>query len=675
VSTICHTDIESFSESKLPKIGVYRYAEHPSTEVMCLMYKMDDGLVNMWLPYDPSFELSDAIYERFGEDPRVGEIYFGRECPPDIFLHAISGGQFRAHNAEFERVMLNGHPGQDIGFPKTKIKQWVCTAAKGAAHGLPRKLEKITAALGTPHQKDMTNHSIMMQLCRPRKKEDAPRWTPEADTSKYLAMYSYCIDDVECERDVDQAVPDLPPREQVLYMLDQKINQRGVYVDLPSVESAMIVRDQYKELLSDKCKEITGLSPNQTMKLKVWVAERYEIADLQAPTIDDAIVDPSIPAEVKRVLRIRRSHEMKAASKLDAIIRSVCADRRLHGMLMYYGASTGRWSSLLVQLQNLFRGVISDPNTAIDILTQEDLDWLRFMYDELDPMQVIASCIRGLITASPGKVLVCADYVAIEGRVTAWLAGQEDKLEVYRTHGKVYEHTAARLFGLSTDVEDLLLQKRTHPDQRFMGKTCELALGFQGGWRALVKAARKGGQVLEQDLATSTVYNWRDVNSNIKQLWYNLEDCFKAAINEPGSHPSMNKLIFHVKGDWLYMQLPSKRNLAYYKPEINRHGNPCYMGVDTYTRQWRRVETFGGRLVENAAQATARDILAHSMPNIERAGYPIILTVHDELIAEVPEGFGSVEEVEQIMADVPEWTDGLPVKAEGFSAVRYEKDM
>ena len=679
---LCHIDIETFSWAQLggqKGVGVYRYTEELGTEILCVMYAFDDGLINVWLPYIPSPALYLAVCENFNKDDlRVGTIAWGKGPPTDLSEHIESGGECRAYNSEFERVVTNGMPGQLIGFPPSTIEQWVCVMAKASVHGLPRKLEKVAQALDTDHQKDATGHTIMLQLCRPRKKAGALRWTPEADTGKYLHLYSYCIDDVLTERAVDAAVPELPPRERELFLLDQKINQRGVMVDLPGVNDAKAVRDQYKDVLKEKSREVCGLNPTQTGKLQEWVTERYKIPNLQAPTIDDAIRDPKIPAEVKQVLRIRRSHEMKAPSKLDAMLRSVCEDDRLHGMLKYYGAGTGRWASLLVQLQNLFRGVLSDPETAIEILKARDLDWLRCMYDEQDPMQVLASVIRGMLIAAPGKSLVCVDYSAIEARVVAWLAGQEDKLEVFRTHGKVYEATAAKLYSLyggNPTLEQLMTLKAEYPDERFIAKSCELALQFQGGWHALYKNCRKQGRDIEEDFARETVYGWRDANEKYQDLWANLETCFRQAIVEPGSYPKMNKLIFHVKGDWLYMQLPTGRRLAYYKPSINNDDELTYLGIDTFTRQWKRVVTYGGRLTNNAGEGIARDVMTHAMPNIEAAGYPIICTVHDEMILEVVDGFGSVEEVAEIACRPIDGLEGLPVKADGFRAKRYKKDQ
>ncbi len=678
--TVCHLDIETFSWAQLggpAGVGVYRYTEDLGTEILCNMYAFDDGLVNLWLPYIPSPALYLAICDRFNAaDTRVGTIAYGL-CPDDLDDHVRSGGECRAHNSEFERVVTNGQPGQDIGFPPSTIEQWVCTAAKGAAHGLPRKLEKIAQALGVEHQKDMTGHTVMLQLCRPRKKAGALRWTPEEDTDKYLDLYSYCIDDVECERDIDTAVPELSPREQRLFHLDQLINERGIRVDLPGVHDAKAVRDQYKAVLKAKSREVCGLNPTQTGKLQVWIDERYKIPNLQGPTLDDAIADPAIPTEVKQVLRIRRSHEMKAPSKLDAMLRAVCEDDRLHGMLKFYGAGTGRWASMLVQLQNILRGILSDPETAIEILKSRDLDWLRCMYDDVDIMAVLGSIIRGLLVAAPGKDLICVDYLAIEGRVVAWLAGQKDKLEVYRTHGKVYESTAAKLYNLyggDPTLDQLAGLKAEYPNERFIAKSCELALQFQGGYKALVKNCRKQGRDIEETFATETVYGWRDANAMIQTMWGNLEVCFREAINEPGSCPKLNRLIFSVQGDWMYMQLPTGRRIAYYKPAISQSDELTYLGVDTYTRQWRRVTTYGGRLTNNAAEGIARDCLSHAMPNIERADYPLICTVHDELITEVDEGFGSVEELAEIACQPIKGLEGLPVKADGFRSKRYRKD-
>ena len=518
-----------------------------------------------------------------------------------------------------------------------------------------------------------------MKLAKPRKpskNDKRTRWTYENAFDNYIWMYKYNVDDVLAERDLDHALPDLPPRERKVYILDQKINDRGIKFDREAIDDALYLIAEYKERIANNCIRLTGYKPTQRERMMDWLREQQcEIPDLQAPTIRDWLkVERN--RTIRQVLRIRQSHEMKAPSKYSKMLEAACPDDRLRGMFLYHGAATGRWASLIINLQNLFRGLIDDPDFAIDIFGDRDLDWLRTLFKE-DPMIVFASCIRGMLVADEGKILRCADYNSIEGRFTSWLAGQEDKLEIYRTHGKVYEHTAAQIFQMDDSLDALLAMKTEHPDERFAGKTSELALGFQGAVAALNRMARKEGKEFEEEFALQIVRRWRKVNNKIQQLWRNLEDNAVEAVKFPGKIFETNRLMFKVQDDFLYMRLPSGRRLAYHKPQLRegRYGDQVtYMGIDTETRQYRRTHTYGGRFTENAAQAGSRDILAHGMLNLDRYGYNIIGTVHDEVIEETEPQYGSLTEMCEIMCDLPDWADGLPVAADGWEGARYKKD-
>ena len=371
-----HLDVETYSESDLKKEGAYRYAEHPSTELLVLCYAFDSGPVQTWWPHD---------------DPFV---------PDDLRQHVESGGLACAHNAQFERVILNGVAGQKVGFPTLRIAQMRCTAAKAAAHGLPRALADATEALGT-HRKQTDGVASMRALSRPRTGKEK-RYTPENSPEKFAQLGEYCANDVEAERGLDNAIPDLSSTEQRVYELDQVINDRGIGVDLQAVADAQALIAEYKAEMAAECLAATGVNPTQREKIADWVrAKGYaQLPDLQAETVKLAVRDPACPENVARVLRIYSTYGAKAASKYEAIERMVCADGRLHGMFLYHGAGTGRWASLGVQLQNLFRPVIDDPDVAIDCFATRDLDWLRALYPETDPMKVIGSCIRGMLVAA-----------------------------------------------------------------------------------------------------------------------------------------------------------------------------------------------------------------------------------------------------------------------------------
>ncbi len=678
---VAHVDIETFDELKLknPKgVGLHRYAEHESCEILVLCYAIDDGPVATWIPAADC--TSSHWIEIFENVP--GVIHWGVGCPEDLRLQ----NEFRAHNAEFERTILNGHAGAAIGFPFTKIEQWTCTAAKTAAMGLPRKLGDAAYHLALPHQKDEEGKRIMQQLTQPKKpskKDPNFRHTPELYPEKFAALYRYCIDDVLTERSLDHALPDLPPLERRVHDLDQRMNDRGIRADVKTATIIQDMIDEWKGRLEVECQDLTfGLNPTQTGKLKEFCHDNsVYIPDLQAPTIDEYLEfleNKTEPGQqlVRRILEIRRSHAGKAVSKFEAILRSVMIDGRLRGMFLYYGAGTGRWSSLIVQLQNLYRGHPDiDPEIAIQAILSGNLDWVMALWDH-DPNLVFACCIRAMLIASEGHDLLCCDYSSIEARITAWFAGQKDILEVFRTHGMVYEHTAAKMMGWDfKNVEGVLLpMKKEHPLVRFSGKTCTLACGFQGGPHAYIRGAKQAGVVVEEEEALAKVRSWRASNKKIVSMWYELQDAFKAAVDYPGQVYSVGRLAFKKQGDFLFMRLPSGRRLSYFKPFVNSDGDITYMGIDTETRQFRSTHTYGGRITENAVQGTAADIQRRGGLALDEAGYPLVLTVHDELGAEVEEDWGSVKEMSEIMCRPIKWADGLPLSADGFRVKRYRKD-
>lgn len=664
MNNCCHIDIETFSAAPLKKTGLYRYAEDPSTEILCVCYAFGDGPVNLWIPGDNSeFVRNNPITL----EARAA-IYWD-ECPEDLQEWVESGKQLRAHNAQFERTLFNSRAGKRIGFPATKISQWVCTAAKVASHGLPRALGDAAKALGT-HPKNEDGKSAMYQISKPcavTKVRPAGRYTPETDPERFVTLYEYCMDDVRAERDIDLIVPDMSPNEQKVWELDQEINDRGIRVDMPNVANVQAIIKDYKTQIETEFRQLTGINPTQTGALADWIrAQGYDISDLQAPTVTEAIKDPKMPPLVKKILMMRSVHASKAVAKYPAMERSVMSDERIRGMFMFYGGHPGRWSSMIVQLQNLFRGAIEDPNAAIAAYAARSLDWIRTLY-EIEPMKVFASTVRGMLIPVEGHDLMALDFASIEARIVAWLAGQMDILEVFRGHGKIYEHTAAKIFRIPIE--------QVTKDQRFIGKIAVLALGYQGGKAAFAKMAKQFGVDIDEDFADKIKEDWRTANSRIKALWYDLEGAARGAIQSPGAVYSTHnkKIMFKVEGRWLYMRLPSGRRIAYYSPQINDESQVTYMGIDTYTRRWMRCSIYGGLILQNACEGIGRDLLVNGMLALEFEGYPVIGMVHDEAIVEILEDFGNLEEASALMCRKVKWADGLPVAVEGWRAKRYKK--
>ena len=676
MSKDCHVDVETFSKVLLKTAGTYRYAQDKSTEIMCLVFSFGHDDPNLWIPEPVPKALLAQIRAWLTENYPGGLVHTGRKCPMQIRHHADAGGRFWAFNAMFERKILNGPAGKRIRFPKTKRNQWHCTMVQAKENGLPADLGRCGKALKTPHQKDENGRGDMLRLSKPRKPSKhnpAIRWTPEDAPDKFFNLFTYCVDDVLTERDIRFACKPITTKERKIYLLDQKINDRGWKVDLTAIADVQHLIREYKERICEKMIALCGFRPTQTQALAEWIRQQgVDIPNLQAQTVVDYLKKKDQPQEVRWALRMYSLHNMKAPAKYTAMERAVCKDECLHGMFNFYGASTGRWSSRIVQLQNLFRPVIDDPEFAIELFSEREISVIKMWFDK-NPMKVFASCVRGMLIPREGRDLLFCDYSSIEARIVAWMANAVDKLKIFSTHGLVYEYTASKIWGHPLDLESLKTFKKREPDLRFLGKIAELAFGYQGGQAAGVKMAKDFGADLDPERADEVKWSWRDANPEIVEMWETLKDAAMLAVLKPGTTQRAHKLAFRVIGDYLYMRLPSGRKLAYYKPEI-KNDELRYWGIDTYTRQWTLCKTYGGKLLQNAAEGIARDLMVAGMFNLYRAGiYPILGTVHDEIITEPREGKGSVAEVERLMVVPLDWAKGLPVKAVGERCKRYKK--
>lgn len=746
-----HIDIETFSEVDLPSAGVYRYAEHPSTSLNCVGYRIDKGPVHLWIPFD---DVPETVLGPVRERCPAAILETG-VVPTERFAQAwLTVKDKRAHNAQFERVVLNGTAGKRLGFQGSQIKGWVCTAVKAAANGLPRSLSEGAKALGT-RAKDEGGCIAMLQLSKPRKPTKADpsdRWTFQNAPEKWVAMLCYNVDDVLAEYELDEALPDISEHEQRLYELDQKINERGWAVDLDAVHNILFVVERYKELLAREFEQLTryplqyvldkasgeflplpGLSPSQREKVSEWVrANGFPgLVDMTADYLRKVIKLSDVPANVKRVLSIYSTYGAKSVSKLQAAVDAVCSDGRLRGMFLFDGARPGRWSSLIVQLQNMMRPLIDDPNTAIEAFASRDIDLIRFLWPDIDPMKVAGSCIRGCLVAEKGNDLVFPDFSGVEDRVNAWFHGEEWVLDAYRKYDAkqgrhLYSITACRWFGIDLATFSDKDPRRQH------GKVGRLALGYEGGVNAFVTMAETYG--VDLDEMTKTVlpllpddaldhakwmrenhpYNNADVSADtetvcnglkylyrhdhphIVQGWKLLKEAAEKATEFEGQAfwlPN-KKIAFKVetyKGrKWLCLQLPSGRKIKYFSPtwtpprvedrwlngeKVERvvPGFMEYWGIDTKTRQWMKIQTYGGRIDQNADEGHCRDMLCNSMLALDAAGYSIVGHEHDKTILEVPKDFGSVDEIKRFMVTQPDYCADLPLATDGKRLSRYGK--
>lgn len=732
-----HIDIETFSEVDLSDAGVYRYAESETTSLNCVGWAVDDGPVHLWVPFN---NVPDTIIQAVQERHRAAIIHTGTSMPKELWYN----GQKRAHNAQFERVVLNGAAGKKLQFyPTRSPHEWVCTAVKAAANGIPRSLKEGAAALGT-HAKDEGGRPMMLQLSKPRKPTKADpstRWTFFNAPEKWIAMLSYNIDDVMAERDLDNALEDISPREQKLYELDQIINETGWAVDLKLVNDILFVVEQYKEQLAKEFAELTfdwledaGLKPTQREKVGEWIRTNGfpGLVDLTAEYVRKCLKRSDIPDNVKRVLIIYSTYNAKSVSKLQTMLDAVCADGRLRGMFLFYGAATGRWSSLIVQLQNMMRPVIKDVDLAIEAFASRDIDLIRMLWPDVDPMKVAGSCVRGCLVASSGMDLIFPDYSGIEDRVNAWFFDEQWVLDAYakfdRGEGRhLYSITVCGMFGFDLDTFS------DEDPRRQWGKVIRLFMGYEGGVSAFLtgaenysfdleamakqaipllspealdhakwmrenhpcKEAREG--LISQDVETACngfKFLYRQTHPRIKQGWRDLKEAAEKAVEFDGEAfwlPN-KKIAFKVetfKGrKWLCMRLPSGRKVKYYAPtwipprqserwinnelvEYTIPGEMRYKGIDTYTRQFMELSTYGGKLDENADQAFSRDLLCSALLRTSAAGYRIVGSEHDKIIFEVPADTGSVDELKRLMTqDVPE---GLPMTVDGKRLKRYGK--
>lgn len=642
-----HIDFESRSACDLWKCGVWAYAAHPTTEILCLAYALGDGEVKI-IPKD--------------------DIIFG--CPKDLREAIESGANVHAFNAIFERLMWM-HQLESKGWPRIPIKQWRCTMAKALARSLPRSLQECGKALKCSILKDELGKSVMMKLCKPNSKGEW--YEGEADFQK---LYEYCMNDVEAERAIDKMLPDLIDKEQVVWFLDQLINTRGVYVDTVAINRAIEIASKYSEMRIENIREVTngqldGVS--RRMAVLQWCQDQgipitgYTKADVKATLKNE------LPEEVRMVLETKLELGKTSVQKYEAMSRSVSEkDSRIRDLLIYHGASTGRWAGKLIQLHNLPKGKVKDTDMAIECMKSNSLDDFQWMYPEL--METLSSCIRGMIIASPGHELIVADYSAIEARVVMWLAGESYGVKQFEEGADLYVDMAKVIYNTS----------EISSDQRQLGKAAILGCGYGMGHVKFFTTCASWGIPITEDLAKKAIEAYRSTYVRVRSSWYDQERGAIACV-KTGRDQDVGKIRWHMDGDTLLCGLPSGRCIAYNNPQIKiataSWGDSKealhYMGLvksqGQTTTKWGLMPTYGGRLVENITQAVARDILAYAMLRCEKAGYKVLFSVHDEIVAEVPEGFGSVKEFEQILCANPSWAQGCPIAAKGWRGRRYKK--
>lgn len=665
-------DFETRSAAPLKKCGAAAYAAHPSTEVICLAVKSNDE-PKPWIWFAPPFSSAEKYYDS-------DEII----CEAALRYAIATADIIEAHNAQFEYFIWK-YVMPRYGFKMFDTSKLRCSAAKAAMFGLPRDLAGACAALGVPQQKDIEGSKLMLRLCKPRaahkdEKLADPDWehklywhgTPE----EFAREGRYCMQDVRAEESLSNALPDLPEYEQKVWQWDLEVNDRGIRIDVPSVESIVGCIDEHSAKLKRDFSRITGLqSPTQRdATLQHLLALGVQMDGLTKDAVEHALATTENET-AKEILSIRQSLSKSSTAKYQAFLNSVCPDSRVRGALMYHGAGTGRWSGRLIQPQNFPRGAFSEVDFCVDLFSHGDLEDVQLWFG--DPMVAASTCLRGMIIPEDGMDFVCADYSSIEGRVLAWLAGETSALGVYRSGRDPYKVNASAIYSVA--YEDV-----TKP-QRQVGKVAELALGYQGSVGAFNQMAVNYGVRLPDDEVKKIVESWREVHPETVRLWRELEFACTQAVTNPGStfvYRTARFVVRTIHGTpFLAMRLPSGRCLWYCRPRMAPKTMPwgeqkavvAFDGVDSKTRKWSIQYLYGGLLAENLTQATARDLLVNGMLNAEKHDYQIVMHVHDEAVAEVKEGRGSVGEFETLLCELPAWADGLPIKAEGWRGKRYKK--
>lgn len=654
-------DLETFSSVPIAKAGAQKYIASPDFEILLFAYSLNGA---------PSVCCDTA----------QGELL------PDWVLNALCDPQClkHAYNAAFEWGCLSKFMGRHL-----PPEQWRCTMFHGLYAGYPAGLDAAGRALGLPEDKRKlsTGKALIRYFCVPctptKSNGGRRRNLPNHDPARWELFKEYNAQDVTTEMEIERrlsliTVPDWLQRQ---WETDLLINARGVAVDMEMVNGALEIGATVRERLTQEAVRISGLSnPNSVQQLSAWLEQETgeEVTDLRKDTVAKMIAQaPDIP-EVQRMLEIRQELGKTSTKKYDAIEQAVCPDGRVRGLLQFYGANrTGRWAGRLVQVQNLPRTYTQPLELARNLVKLRKLDNLRLIYGSVP--DTLSQLIRTAFVASDGNVLIDADFSAIEARVISWLAGEQWRLDVFKTHGKIYEASASQMFGVP--IERI---KKGNPEYalRQKGKVAELALGYQGGAGALINMGALDMGIPEDDLP-DIVQRWRDTNKRICDLWYKMNSAAVEAIST-GCSVGVGRLLVSCEYDavheveYLTVLLPSGRKLYYNSPQIgeNKWGGPSisYMGMDQTTKKWKRIETYGGKLVENCVQAVARDCLAQAIENLEAEGLPVVFHIHDEVVIDCRADTATLDDVVDIMSRPIPWAPGLPLNADGWVGGFFKKD-
>lgn len=639
-------DIETYSDIDLTKSGVYAYTDSPNFTILLFAYAFDE------------------------EKTKIVDLACGEKLPQEVMDALIDENIIKtAFNAAFERICISKYLGVHLS-----PKSWQCTAVQSAILALPLSLDGVGEVLDIERKKLKEGTDLVRYFslpCKPTKSNGGrTRNLPGDAPEKWVQFKAYCIRDVDAEREIRRKLKNFPilEGEMELYHLDQEINDRGILVDRELVARAVECDLQYKDRVSARAYELTGLdNPNSVSQVKEWLSEKgVKTESLDKKSVKGLIEE--LDGEVLEVLKLRLLMAKTSVKKYEAIERSVCSDGRVHGLLQFYGANrTGRWAGRLVQVQNLPQNHLPDLTLARNLVKGGRYEDVELLFDSVP--NVLSELIRTAFVPKPGSRFIVADFSAVEARVLAWLSEEKWRLDVFSTHGKIYEASASAMFGVPINE----IGKGSPLRQK--GKIAELALGYGGSVGALTSMGALDMGLSEEELP-SLVSQWRNANPRITKFWWDVDAAAITAFKER-RETIVGRVSFAYKSGILFVTLPSGRKLSYIKPklELNKFGREglTYEGVGE-SKKWMRIDTYGPKLVENIVQATSRDLLALAMLRLRNNGFEIVMHIHDEAVLEVPEGKSSAEEVCEIMAVQPDWALGLPLRADGYECNYYKKD-
>lgn len=662
-------DFETRSEADIMSVGAYKYAEHPSTEVLMISFSINQKNIYNWNP----FFSKEKNLKRL--EHCIDKVVNGNHC-------------FRAHNSEFEYWIWNLVAVRQFDWPKIPVEKFYDTMVQACVLGLPASLENAGTALELVDQKDKEGKALINFFSKPSRKKAEKYNCPLQNKIKFQKFIDYCDQDVRTQIGISRACPPMTDRQFSIFILTEKMNIRGLPIDHRMAEGALELVDVYKERADKQVQKITGgmiESATQNVALVKWLNENgCNIPNMQAPTVQQFVNSKKTNKVAKRLLRIRSNVSKTSTAKYKSALHLLSNTGKVHGFLKAFIAKTGRWGGRGLQIQNFSKPHKDFPwwcdyDILSECIAEVRLHLIETMYD--DVMESLKAATRSMIKAPKGYKFICADYAQIEARIVMWLANDRTGLKDFSGEGKIYERMASEIF----DVVISLILKPSF--ERDVGKETVLGCGFGMGWKKfLSRCVEQRGLDISAAIAQSAVKRYRNTYKKVPAAWKECEASAIKAIQNPGMSFSAceGKLVYKTAGPHLSVTLPSKRKLyyphAYTRLEINEWGSEqeviYYKGWNNKARvghNWGSEKIWGGTLFQHAVQAIAMDVMSNGMLTAETRGYPTLFTVHDESLAMVKDSFGSVKEYEDILCELEPWAKGLPIIAEGWEGQRYKK--